>query len=128
MDKNKLAVIDKALREYPAEIARCAEKEEDARFLLDVERLKLKQIEAKKHLLYKTEKGDRTQNDLKAKVDSDSEVYEQRMAVIQFESAYKKAGIQTSRYVDGFAAARKSANLEIEMARSMNDVIRRNNG
>lgn len=125
MDKNKLAGIDKALREYPAEIARCAEKEEDARFLLDMEKLKLKQIEAKKHLLYKTEKGDRTQNDLKAKVDSDSEVYEQRMAVIQFESAYKKAGIQTSRYVDGFAAARKSANLEIALTQTLRDTVSR---
>ena len=42
MDRNKLAQIDKALREYPAEIARCAEQENEARFLLDIEKLKLK--------------------------------------------------------------------------------------
>lgn len=125
MDKNKLAQIDKALREYPAEIARCAEIENEARFLLDVEKLKLRQVEAKKHLEFRATEPDLTQSDLRSKVDADEEVSVQRMAVIEFESEYRKCSIKTSRFVDGFAAARKSANLEIEMARTMNDNVRR---
>jgi len=124
MDISKLNQIDKALREYPAEIARCAEVENDARFLLDTEKLKLKALEAKKHLEHKASGVDLTQSDLKAKVEADDEVYAQRMAVIEFESEFRKCGIKTERYLNGFNAARKSANLEIAMAQTVYDTVR----
>ena len=124
MDIAKMNQIDKVLRDYPAKISEHADDQDERRFLLDTEKLKLKQIEARKHLSFKAERPDATTPDLKAMVDEDDEVYAQRMAVIEFESAYRKAGIKVERYVNGFTAARKSASLEIEVARSMNDTVR----
>ena len=110
--------IEQTLSQSPAKIARLAELAEESRFLWDEAKIRLKQTEAKKHLSVKATESDLTVADLKAKVDEDTDIYEQRLAVISHESEFKKNCIEFDKWTNAFNSARKLANLKIEEMRS----------
>jgi hypothetical protein len=116
--------INKTLEQAPAKIAELAHKAEESRFLWKEAEIRLKQVEARKHLSVKAEHPDKTQADLKAEVESDDGIYEQRLAVVSHESEYKKAMIECDKWINAFASARKLANVRIEEMRSMGDTVR----
>ena len=76
-------------------------------------------------MFLKAEKPDMTVADLKAEVDQNEEVYEQRMAVISHESEYKKEMIELERWINAFTSARKLANIKIEEMRSLHNTVGR---
>ena len=110
--------IEQTLAKAPAQMARLAMLAEDSRFLWDESKIKLKQVEAKKHLSVKATEPNLTVSDLKAKVDEDSDIYEQRLTVIGHESEFKKNCIEFDKWENAFTSARKLANLKIEEMRA----------
>jgi hypothetical protein len=117
--------ITKTLEQAPSKIAELATRAEESRFLWKESEIRLKQVEARKHLSVKAESPDKTQSDLKAEVESDDSIYQQRLSVISHESEYKKCEIECNKWVNAFASARKLANVRIEEMRSLNDNVRR---
>jgi leucyl aminopeptidase len=115
--------INKTLEQAPGKIAELAHKAEESRFLWKEAEIRLKQVEASKHLSVKAKHPDKTQSDLKAEVESDSEIYEQRLAVISHESEYKKDMIECDKWVNAFASARKLANVKIQEMQSLHDTV-----
>ena len=120
--------IHKTLEVAPSKIAELAQKAEESRFLWKESEIRLKQVEAAKHLSVKAKKPNKTQSDLKAEVESDPKIYEQRLSVISHESEYKKACIECDKWVNAFNSARKLANLSIEEMRSLHNQVGRKNG
>jgi len=115
--------INKTLELAPCKIGELASKAEESRFLWKEAEIRLKQVEAMKHLSVKAEYPDKTQSDLKAEVESDDSIYQQRLAVISHESEYKKAMIECDKWVNAFASARKLANVKIQEMQSLHDTV-----
>jgi len=115
--------INLTLEQAPAKIAELAQKVEESRFLWKEAEIRLKQLEAKLHLTIKAEIPDLTVGDLKAKVDGDDSIYEQRLNVISHESEYKKECIEMDKWVNAFNSARKLANVKIEEMRSLHSTV-----
>jgi len=116
--------INKTLELAPGKIAELASKAEDSRLCWKSLEIQLKQLEAKTHLLVKSEKDGATQSDIKAEVDASDKVYEMRMGILAHESEYKKATIECEKWINAFASARKLANLRIEEMRSLNETVK----
>ena len=105
-------------------IAKLAENSEELRFIWKSAEIQLSQLEARLHLECKAKESGLTQSDLKARVESDDQLYAKRMDALTLESAYKKALIEVDKWVNAFTASRKKASLEIEQMRNLNDSVR----
>lgn len=113
--------INATLEQSPNKIAEFAQIAEESRFLFKEAEIRLKQDEAKLHLTTKMIKTGMTAGDIKATVEADVKIYEQRLAVISHESEYKKASIELEKWINAFNAARKLANVKIEEMRSLHN-------
>lgn len=120
--------INKTLEMAPSKIAEMASKMEESRFLWQMEKEKLKMIEARTHLELKANTPDLTVSDLKASVDIDDTVYKARVDLLIFESTMRKEDIELNKWKDAWTSARKLASIKIQEMQSLNDTMRGNNG
>lgn len=119
--------IEKTLEMAPAKIAEIAEKAEKSRICWKLAEITLKQQEAKKTLTLKAMSQEINPKismaELNVQVNADDEIYKHRELVIMHESEYKKDMIEFDKWMNGFIAARKLAELKIKELYSTNDKV-----
>lgn len=103
---------DRILNEAPRKMEEISKKAEDSRFLWKEAEIRLKQMEAKVHMMCKAENPELTIADLEAQCNSDQGLYEQRLAVISHESLYRKDLIEQKSWEDAWISARKLMGIE----------------
>ena len=115
MEATEMTRIQKVLQETPAVIARLGSEAEESRFIWQAAKIRLKQEEAKLHLKTKAEKSEAglTAGDLKAHVDADEKIYQQRLDVITFESTYRKLEKEIEARTESLNSAKILAKMEM---------------
>jgi len=105
--------FEEVLNEAPGMIARLSEEYETLRSVWLVGKEDLLQLEAKTLLILKAQHPDDKVGETKAKVDSNPDVYDERLRLIKLESDYRKKDVQVEAWKNAFAASRKIASIEI---------------
>jgi len=105
--------MEQVLEAAPGKIAYKKVEYEKARYEYLKEKEGVKNSEAKAYLVIKATHEKATASEVNARVDSNEDVYKDRMELLKKEALMRKKQVEIESWVDAFTSARKLVSLQI---------------